>query len=90
MSAGSLFQIAGAIASQLRLSLSRVLKLQESMRRKCLAGSQEGDNETCDESDYHRTVDNNSAGSRGSLRLKDDRPTLQWQPPTMRKGLKNK
>ena len=77
MSAGSLFQTAGAVASQLRLSLSRVLKSQESNVQ---LGPKSGDDETCDEPDYHRTVDNNSAGSRSPLRLKNDRPTTKWQP----------
>ena len=41
MSAVSLYQIAGTVASQLRLNLSKVLKLQGLMKPKCLARSQE-------------------------------------------------
>ena len=40
-SAGSSFQISAAVASQLRLNLSSVLKLQGSTKHKCLAGLQE-------------------------------------------------
>ena len=39
--AGRSFQISAAVASQLRLNLSSVLKLQGLTKRKCSAGSQE-------------------------------------------------
>ena len=41
MSAGRPFQISVAVASQLHLNLSSVLKLQGLTRRRCSAGSQE-------------------------------------------------
>ena len=40
-SAGSPFQISAAVASQLHINLSNVLKLQGLTKHKCLAGSQE-------------------------------------------------
>ena len=39
MSAGKPFQMSVAVASQLRLNLSSVLKLQRLTRRRCSAGS---------------------------------------------------
>ena len=72
-------QISAAIASQLHLNLSNVLKLQGLTKYKCSAGpmshrSNFKDNETYSESDCHKTVGSKSVSSHGPLQLTDGKP----------------
>ena len=68
-SAGSPFQISAAVASQLHLYLSNVLKLQGLTKRRCSA-----DDETDEESDSHKTVGSKSVSSHDPLQLTDGKP----------------
>ena len=57
------------------------------MKYKCLAGSQE---ETNNESGYHKAIYNKSASFHGPPQLKYDRPIQRWQSLDDEKVVENK
>ena len=81
MSAGKIFQMSAEVASQLILSLSSVLKLQEI--NKALHDVQLGyiseANETCEELEFHITAGSKQISSLILLQPANDTPDSQKQ-----------